>query len=577
MGFLFGRKKNKQQQQPQQQRSSSNTDDDDDDVASISLSSVSSCYTSPNTATGVHSSKVLPHNNNHHNHVAMKSSSSPSSMSKSKNENEDNKSSLPLLKSKSKSTKKSNGGKSKSNRGKSNGKTKLKSNGGKSKSSSSKKSVKSSTTTTKQTPPQEVQTQYYQQESHPTMEVKIIGTNRHVTKTTIDGLGRYVKKTKVTKLTDDELDELGIVTNTNTNTNIKTLTSKMKLETKPLSSTSLSSSKYLSDSSHDIHSSRHSSQYGQVQQQQQKVLLTRDMSNSSVESFVDEMTMDPHSDYFNFMDPDAPPVPERSKQPKATMVDDNNNNNNNSSLSFKENFMNNNNDDDDDDDDVATGTGSGTGTGTGTGGTTARTKNTTDATTNPFSDDGINNAAVKGEAEETAKSIATATARTSKNININSNNNVFIVDIDDDTTTNTTTNINESTRDLIKTFIGKIWNHGEIESIPTVCSPSLRFNGRDGLERVGHKGFADMVVTVRKSVASYHCAIHSMVVEDRKCFCRLKFTGRHVGELLGYKPTNKIISWMGASEFTICPKRHQILKVWELGDIRTLEKQLQEM
>mmetsp|Transcript_20614 Transcript_20614/g.22836 ORF Transcript_20614/g.22836 Transcript_20614/m.22836 type:complete len:87 (+) Transcript_20614:1542-1802(+) len=86
-----------------------------------------------------------------------------------------------------------------------------------------------------------------------------------------------------------------------------------------------------------------------------------------------------------------------------------------------------------------------------------------------------------------------------------------------------------------------------------------------------------MVVTVRKSVASYHCAIHSMVVEDRKCFCRLKFTGRHVGELLGYKPTNKIISWMGASEFTICPKRHQILKVWELGDIRTLEKQLQEM
>ena len=132
----------------------------------------------------------------------------------------------------------------------------------------------------------------------------------------------------------------------------------------------------------------------------------------------------------------------------------------------------------------------------------------------------------------------------------------------------------EQTRDLVKVFIGEIWNRGEIESIEKVCSPRLRFNGHIGLERVGHDGFSRMVTTVRSSLEGYHCEIHSMVVEGRKCFCRLKFTGKHVGMLMGYPPTHKLVAWMGASEFTICPRKKQILKVWELGDIKTLENQL---
>ena len=132
----------------------------------------------------------------------------------------------------------------------------------------------------------------------------------------------------------------------------------------------------------------------------------------------------------------------------------------------------------------------------------------------------------------------------------------------------------ETTRDLVKTFIGEIWNRGEISSISKVCSPRLRFNSESGLEKVGHEGFSQMVLSVRSSLEDYHCEIHSMVVEGRKCFCRLKFTGKHVGTLLGCPATHKLVSWSGASEFTVCPKRHQILKVWELGDIKTLEKQL---
>lgn len=130
----------------------------------------------------------------------------------------------------------------------------------------------------------------------------------------------------------------------------------------------------------------------------------------------------------------------------------------------------------------------------------------------------------------------------------------------------------EITRELVKKFISDIWNRGEVEMIPQVCHPSLRFNGHVGMDRVGHDGFARMVTTVREALTDYHCEIHSMVVESNKAFCRLRFTGKHTGNLLGYPPTGKTVSWMGASEFTC--KNGKILKVWELGDVKSLEDQL---
>ncbi|OEU14840.1 hypothetical protein FRACYDRAFT_241397 [Fragilariopsis cylindrus CCMP1102] len=472
------------------------------------------------------------------------------------------------------------------------------------------KSKKSSTTTKpKYAVKNEVQTQYYQQESPPTVEVKIIGNTRHIITTTIDDLGRHVQQTKVTKLTNEELHELGIIftpeqeyyekaaaaaaakeeekisysnylsnrsiqTNEELNNELGTFTFNSKKEyyekaaaaaaakeeektsySNYLSNRSIHAASQVSSTSYSnyLSDSNHSSGNNDDQNQEHRSSLILHRSNSDVESFVDEMTMDPHSDYFDFMDPDAPPVPERRSEKEAKYND-----------------------------------------------TTTYTKSSGTKTPDTISVDDIisicrpslssdDNASednltkdekkrIKVVVVAEAAAVAVATATTNTNTNTNTNNDIIIdsnnIGNDMNMNMNTNMNMNETTRDLVKTFIGKIWNHGEIEYIPVVCSPSLRFNGRDGLERIGHAGFSKMVSTVRQSVAEYHCAIHSMVVEHNKCFCRLKFTGRHVGELLGYQPTQKIVHWMGASEFTICTKRNQIVKVWELGDIHTLEEQL---
>lgn len=130
------------------------------------------------------------------------------------------------------------------------------------------------------------------------------------------------------------------------------------------------------------------------------------------------------------------------------------------------------------------------------------------------------------------------------------------------------------TRELVKQYVADIWNRGDLDLIPKVCARGLRFNGSAGMDRVGHAGFSRMVQTIRGSLEDYHCEIHSMVVEGNKAFCRMRFTGRHVGQLLGYEGTGKHVSWMGASEFTVVDGL--IVKVWELGDMSSLEHQLRQ-
>lgn len=75
------------------------------------------------------------------------------------------------------------------------------------------------------------------------------------------------------------------------------------------------------------------------------------------------------------------------------------------------------------------------------------------------------------------------------------------------------------------------------------------------------------------TLSDYHCEIHSMVVEGNKAFVRLQFVGRHTSALMGFPPTGQVVSWSGATEFTCL--NGKIAKVWELGDMKSLEDQLQ--
>lgn len=140
---------------------------------------------------------------------------------------------------------------------------------------------------------------------------------------------------------------------------------------------------------------------------------------------------------------------------------------------------------------------------------------------------------------------------------------------------------NDMTRATIKRFITEIWNNQNMKVIQEVCHPHIRFYGSmendisDNGRRTGISGFRQLIFFLSAMLEALKCDIHSMVVEGDKAFLRLQFCGIHTGgPLLGYPATGCLVTWECAMELTI--KDGLIFKVWEMGDMLTLERQLQD-
>jgi steroid delta-isomerase-like uncharacterized protein len=129
-------------------------------------------------------------------------------------------------------------------------------------------------------------------------------------------------------------------------------------------------------------------------------------------------------------------------------------------------------------------------------------------------------------------------------------------------------------KDLVASFYADIWNRGDLSFVPKLLRDDFTFRGSLGTERKGHAGFAEYVSMVRGALDDYRCEILDLVTDDLRAFARMRFSGVHVGEFLGYAPSNKRVEWMGAALFTAA-NDGRIADVWVLGDIQALTSRLQ--
>jgi predicted ester cyclase len=129
-----------------------------------------------------------------------------------------------------------------------------------------------------------------------------------------------------------------------------------------------------------------------------------------------------------------------------------------------------------------------------------------------------------------------------------------------------------SPRSQVRRFYDEMWNVPDIGVIPSVMHPAVSFRGSLGVTRVGHAEFAAYVRSVTTSLASYRCDVVELVVEDDSAVARMEFSGVQVGELLGYAPTGKQVSWAGAAFFRF--EHDLIRRLWVLGDLHSLHFQL---
>ncbi len=79
---------------------------------------------------------------------------------------------------------------------------------------------------------------------------------------------------------------------------------------------------------------------------------------------------------------------------------------------------------------------------------------------------------------------------------------------------------------------------------------------------------------VHEALGEYRCIIEELVSELDKVFARMTFTGIHKGEFLGYSPTQQRVTGNGCALFTF--RGDKVADLWVLGDLKSLEKQLEE-
>jgi steroid delta-isomerase-like uncharacterized protein len=128
---------------------------------------------------------------------------------------------------------------------------------------------------------------------------------------------------------------------------------------------------------------------------------------------------------------------------------------------------------------------------------------------------------------------------------------------------------------LVASFYSDLWNRGDLSFVPALLRDDFTFRGSLGDERKGPAGFVAYLTAVRGALGSYRCDVLDLVAEGRRAFARMRFSGVHVGDFLGYPPTGARIEWTGAALFT-AGEDGRIADLWVLGDVHALVKQLQE-
>jgi len=129
-----------------------------------------------------------------------------------------------------------------------------------------------------------------------------------------------------------------------------------------------------------------------------------------------------------------------------------------------------------------------------------------------------------------------------------------------------------STPSLVIDFYQRIWNAGDQGAVREILAADFAFRGSLGTELKGQAPFWDYVCAVRSALADYRCDILECVCEADRAFAKMYFSGLHVGNFRGHRPTGLPVHWYGTALFRFAEGRIQ--ELWVLGDLAGLDAML---
>jgi steroid delta-isomerase-like uncharacterized protein len=131
----------------------------------------------------------------------------------------------------------------------------------------------------------------------------------------------------------------------------------------------------------------------------------------------------------------------------------------------------------------------------------------------------------------------------------------------------------KSNIDLVQKYYTKFWNEYDKTLIDELFHDEIVFHSSLGIEIHGKKELENYFDMILQGIPNLYHSIETIIADEKGVAVRAVYNGTHKGELLGNKATNKRIRYHGASFFTI--QNNKIIKIWVLGDINSLLKQIE--
>jgi len=125
---------------------------------------------------------------------------------------------------------------------------------------------------------------------------------------------------------------------------------------------------------------------------------------------------------------------------------------------------------------------------------------------------------------------------------------------------------------LIHRFYDDAWNRWDDDAVDALLSDGFVFRGSLGDEAVGPRGFRAYRDKVRAVFPDFRTEVVEIVVDGARAAVRLRFTGRHEGELFGIQPTRRVVQYEAAAFFHL--REGRLSEAWVLGDVDGLRAQL---
>lgn len=127
-------------------------------------------------------------------------------------------------------------------------------------------------------------------------------------------------------------------------------------------------------------------------------------------------------------------------------------------------------------------------------------------------------------------------------------------------------------RELVRILYDEFWNEINLERAETLLHPEVTFRGSVGVGASGRQAVSDYVLMITSALSDYRCEVELLIAEETTAAARVRFSGLHTGEFLGFLPTGRRVEWKGAAFFS--SDQEQLRDIWVLGDVERLRSQL---